>query len=136
MAPELAAAYVVGWIPSAIVTGLQVGLHRKKVKTPSYRLLQNNLQKVGLIWRESRSDIEPYSEGKEERDLHAYEKNLFLMGAGFLFLSWMGFLFNLIVLISVHSLAVSRKERKIFESDLTSKDLGVDEVRAILKECE
>ncbi len=80
MAPEMAAAYVIGWIPSASVTGLQIWLNRKKVRASDYRLLQENLRKVGLQWRESRSDLEPYYEGKEEHDLHSYEKNLLLMG--------------------------------------------------------
>lgn len=136
MAPEMAASYIIGWIPSAIVTGLQFQRHRKKVASPPYRLLQANLHKVDLIWRESRSDVEPFSEGKEDHDLKSYEKNLLLMGTFFLFLSWLGFFFNLLVLISVHSLAVSRKERKLFSSDLTVQDLTADQVRQILKECE
>ncbi|WP_374079085.1 hypothetical protein [Bdellovibrio bacteriovorus] len=136
MAPEMAAAYVVGWIPSAAITGLQIWLNRKKVKSAPYRQLQKNLQKVGLIWRESRSDMEPFREGKEEQDLKSYEKNILLMGTFFLFLSWVGFFFNLLVLISVHSLAVSRKERKLFSSDLTTQDLAVEPIQEILKECE
>ncbi|UXR64996.1 hypothetical protein EZJ49_01870 [Bdellovibrio bacteriovorus] len=134
MAPELAAAYVIGWIPSAGITGLHLWLHRKKIKSPAYRQLQNNLKKINLTWRESRSDIEPLYEGKEEADLKAYEKNIFLMGAFFLFLSWGGFIFNLIVLVSVHALAVSRKERWIMDSDLTRKDVSPEDVQAILKE--
>lgn len=134
MAPELAAAYVIGWIPSASVTGLHLWIHRKKVKAPAYRQLQNNLQKVGLYWRESRSDVEPFTEGAEAQNLKAYEKNILLMGTFFLFLSWGGFLFNLIVLISVHSLAISRKERALFESPLTTQDLPPEEVQKILKE--
>lgn len=134
MAPELAAAYVIGWIPSAGVTGLHLWLHRKKVQRPTYRKMQANLQKAGLLWRESRSDLEPYQEGKEDQDLKAYEKNLLLMGSFFLFLSWLGFFFNLLVLISVHSLAVSRKERFLFSSALTEQDLLVEQVQEILKE--
>lgn len=136
MAPELAAAYVIGWIPSAGVTGLQIWLNRKKVRAPGYRILQKNLQKIGFQWRESRSDIEPFHEGKEEHDLHSYEKNILLMGSFFLFLSWAGALMNLIVLISVHSLAVSRKERKLFASDLTVRDLPAEQVQDILKDCQ
>lgn len=134
MAPELAAAYVIGWIPSAGVTGLQIWLHRRKVQRPAYRKMQANLRKAGLLWRESRSDLEPFQEGKEDQDLKAYEKNLLLMGSFFLFLSWLGFFFNLLVLISVHSLAVSRKERFLFSSALTEQDLLVEQVQEILKE--
>lgn len=134
MAPELAAAYVIGWIPSASVTGLHLWLHRRKIRTPAYRQLQSNLQKAGLYWRESRSDIEPYSEGLEQQNLKEYEKNILLMGTFFLFLSWGGFLFNLIVLFSVHSLAISRKERSLFASTLTTLDLTPDQVRDYLKE--
>ncbi|NUN04685.1 MAG: hypothetical protein HUU57_02885 [Bdellovibrio sp.] len=136
MAPEMAASYIFGWIPSAIVTALHFKKHRQKVASAPYRQLQTNLQKVDLMWRESHSDLMPYSTGKETVDLRAYEKNLLLMGTFFLFLSWLGFFFNLLVLISVHSLAVSRKERKLFSSDLAGKDLTAQQVRAILKECE
>lgn len=134
MAPELAAAYVVGWVPSAAVTGLHIYLHRKKVRSSEYRFLQKNLQKMNLLWRESRAEIEPFSEGKEARDLAAYEKNLLLMGTFFLFLSWAGFVFNLIVLVSMHKLAISRKEQKIFASPLTRGELNVDDIETILKE--
>lgn len=134
MAPELAAAYVAGWIPSATVTGLQIWLHRKKVRSPAYRRMQENLRKVNMQWRESRSDLESYRDGKEAQDLAAYEKNLLLMGTFFLFLSWLGVFFNLLVLFSVHSLAVSRKERKLFSSDLTAQDLSASQIQEILKE--
>lgn len=134
MAPELAAAYVIGWIPCAAVTGLHIWLHRKKVRSPAYRQLQSNLQKAGLSWRESHAALEPHSENKETSDLKTYEKNILLMGTFFLFLSWGGFLFNLIVLFSVHSLTISRKERALFASPLTTQDLGSEEVREILKE--
>ncbi|WP_291515533.1 hypothetical protein [Bdellovibrio sp. ArHS] len=109
MAPSWLAAYVIGW-------------------------LQANLQKVGLLWRESNSDLEGFQEGKEAQALRGYEKNLLLMGSFFLFLSWLGFFFNLLVLISVHSWAVSRKERFLFSSALTEQDLLVEQVQEILKE--
>lgn len=134
MAPEMAVGYIVGWIPSAGVTALQIWLHRKKVKSAPYRLLQSNLQKAQLQWRESRACIEPFHEGKEESDLKAYEKNLLLMGGFFLFLSWMGFFFNLLVLVSVHSLAVSRLERSIFASRLTEKELSGEQVLEAVQE--
>lgn len=134
MAPELAAVYVSGWLPCAAVTGLQIWLHRRKTQTPAYRQLQNNLKKVDLYWRESRSDFEPWAQGKETKDLHSYEKNLLLMGAFFLFLSWGGLILNLIVLASVHSLAISRKEQRVMASDLTRQDLPVTEIQKTLKE--
>lgn len=134
MAPELAVAYVVGWVPSCFVTGLHFYSHRKKVRSESYQQLQRNLHKVGLSWREAHSNIEEFKEGKEDHDLRNYEKNLLLMGAAFFLLSWAGVIFNLIVFFSVHSWAVSRKERQIFSSDLTSKELSPDQVQGILKE--
>lgn len=134
MAPEMAVSYVVGWIPSAAVTGLHFYLHRKKVRSGPYQQLQKNLRKVNLIWRESRADIETFTEGKEERDLALYEKNLLLMGTFFFFLSWAGFVFNLIILVSMHKLAVSRKEQKIFASPLTQRDLEAKDIETILKE--
>jgi hypothetical protein len=56
------------------------------------------------------------------------------MGTFFFFLSWAGFIFNLIVLVSMHKLAVSRKEQRVFASPLTQKDLTVSEIEKVLKE--
>lgn len=134
MAPEMAAAYVVGLIPSASVTGLQIWFHRKKVTNIRYRRLQENLKKVGLVWREANSELEEYQPEKETQDLQRYEKDILLMGTFFLFLSWIGALFNTIILISVHFLAVSRKERKLFSSALAEKDLSIEQVQEILQE--
>jgi hypothetical protein len=136
MAPEMAVSYVIGWIPSAVTTGLQIWFHRKKVKSLAYQQLQNNLKKIDLMWSESTSDIEPFIEGKEEEALKSYEKSILLMGALFLLLSWLGFFFNLAVLLSVHFLAVSRREQKIFSSSLSIKDVDKMEVALILKETE
>lgn len=134
MAPELAIAYVVGWVPSTLVTGLHFWTHRKKVKSAPYLQLQSNLHKVGLSWREAHSEIEEFQEGKEKHDLANYEKNLLLMGAAFFLMSWAGVIFNLIVFFSVHSWAVSRKERSLFASELCTRDLSAIEVKNILQE--
>lgn len=135
MAPELAVAYVVGLIPSAMVTGIQLWFHRKKVRSGEYRQLQNNLKKVGLVWREAHSDFEEYQPEKESTDLKRFEKDILLMGTFFFFLSWLGAIFNTIVLISVHFLAVTHKERKIFASELSASDLPIEKIQTILQEC-
>lgn len=134
MAPEMAAAYIVGLVPSAAVTGMQIWFHRKKIKSIKYRLLQQNLKKVNLVWREAHSELEPYKPDKENQDLKKFEKDILLMGTLFFFLSWIGAFFNGIILFSVHVLAVSRKERKIFASALTQEDLLVEKIQDILRE--
>ncbi|MGZ3770355.1 MAG: hypothetical protein ACXVCP_03220 [Bdellovibrio sp.] len=132
----MAAAYIIGWIPSACVTGLQILTHRKKVRSTKYRQLQENLKKVNLVWREAHSELEAYETDKEFHDLKKFEKDIFLMGTFFFFLSWLGAFFNFVVFISIHFLALSNKERKIFSSELTERDLPVNNIEEILKDCQ
>lgn len=136
MAPEMAAFYIVGLVPSASVTGLQIWFHKKKVRGLGYRQLQENLKKVGLQWREAHSELEEYQPEKETHDLKRFERDILLMGAFFLFLSWIGAFFNALILISMHYLAISRKERKLFSTILTKEDLASEKIQEILKECQ
>ena len=108
MAPELAAGYVIGWIPSLAVTGLHFWLHKKKEESPAVKQLQKNLSSVQKYWSESQGHILELSENSLKNDKDMVHKSLWIMGALFFFLSWLGFLFNLLILISVHSLAISR----------------------------
>lgn len=57
MAPELAAAYVIGWIPSAGLSVLQVYLYERKIKKAEARQLQANLKKVNSYWAESQGKV-------------------------------------------------------------------------------
>lgn len=129
MAPELAAAYVVGWIPSLAVTGLHFWLHERKRKSKSVVQLQKNLSQIDKYWCESQGRVLDLTEQVITHDRDSSKKTILISGALFFFLSWLGFFLNLVILISIHYLAVSRLEKEIFSSDLASRDLTPDEVK-------
>jgi hypothetical protein len=75
-------------------------------------------------------------ETSETKDNEAFKTSLYIMGSLFAFMSWVGFMFNMIVLASTRKLAISRFEQKIFSSDLCTKNLSPAEIETILKDCE
>jgi hypothetical protein len=136
MAPEMAAGYIVGVIPSLCVTGLHYRLHKRKIHKPAFRQLQDNLSQTGQFWSDTQSRVLSLSESSEEQDQAAFMKSLKIMGFLFALLSWAGFIFNSIILLSIHKLAVSRLEQKVFSSELCQRKLAPSEVENILKEVE
>jgi hypothetical protein len=136
MAPEMAVGYVIGVIPSLTATAVHFWLHKKKLKSPAFQQLQTNLASIHKFWSESQSRIVTLEDSSSEKDQHAFKKSLAIMGTLFAFLSWMGLIFNIIVLWSVHSLAVTRLEQKVFSSDLSKKSLSPSETQALVTEIE
>ena len=92
MAPEMAAGYVVGVIPSLCVTGLHYWLHKRKTLSPAFRQLQNNLAQVGKLWSDTQSRVMLLSESSEAQEEAAFIKSLKIMGFLLMFLSWVGFI--------------------------------------------
>lgn len=136
MAPEMAASYIVGIFPSLATTGAHYWFHKKKTTSPAFQQLQKNLATVQKYWCESQSRILPLEETSLEKDQEAFKTSLYVMGSLFAFMSWAGFMFNMIVLASTRKLAISRFEQKIFASDLCTKNLSAHEIAEILKDCE
>jgi hypothetical protein len=136
MAPEMAASYIVGIFPSLATTGAHYWFHQKKTNSPAFQQLQKNLATVQKYWCESQSRILPLEETSETKDNEAFKTSLYIMGSLFAFMSWVGFMFNMIVLASTRKLAISRFEQKIFSSDLCTKNLSPAEIETILKDCE
>ncbi|WP_413294586.1 hypothetical protein ACLSU7_05675 [Bdellovibrio sp. HCB185ZH] len=136
MAPEMAAGYIVGIVPSLATTGAHYWFHQKKTKSSAFQQLQKNLATVQKYWCESQSRILPLEENSQAKDHEAFKTSLYIMGSLFAFLSWVGFMFNMIVLASTRKLAISRFEQKIFASELCTKTLTAAEIEAILKDCE
>ena len=133
MAPEMAAGYIIGWIPSLSITGLHYWLHKKKIESVNYKQLQKNLSTVNKFWSETQGQLSELGEDSILEDKYQFRKSLLIMGTFFFFMSWVGFFFNLLILFSIHFWAISRKEKKVFESLLCQKDLPQEEVNSILK---
>ncbi len=134
MAPELAVSYVVGWIPSLAVTALQYRYHKKRIQSPAFQQLQKNLAQVETYWSETQSGFLPLHPDSFQKDQESFKRSLWIMGAIFFFMSWLGFIFNLIVLLSIRWMAVPRLERKVFASTLCEKQLPHKEVLEQLQE--
>lgn len=96
--------------------------------------LQENLGKVALFWAESESSIQPCTQQSWPLDQAKYRRSVLVLGTICFFLSWLGFAAQMIVMLSVRYLAVSRIEQKVFSSTLVTKDLAVDEVSKLVSE--
>lgn len=134
MAPEMAAAYVAGLIPSTLVAGAHLLLFRQKVRTPTWSQIQKNLNKVGMYWSESAAAVRTLADGAPETDITAYMRGLRLLGLACIVLSWAGMFFHLIILLSLRYLAVPRIETAVLESSLAQRDLTSAEVMDALAE--
>ena len=79
----------------------------------------------------------PENSSVEETKMKDHSKatrSAFIFGTCMIFLSWVGFVFFIIYIFSVHKLAKSRFEKKIFESDLVKNKLSIPEVQKTLAE--
>lgn len=133
MAPELAAAYIVGWIPSLTLTGVHFHLNRKKVQSTASQTLQKNLRQVGLYWNETNAAVQEFREGLPDKDYAASKRSILMFGLFSFFTSWIGFFFHLIILLSVQTLAVSRLEKALFVA-LSTREMTVSETQAALQD--
>lgn len=136
MAPEMAASYIVGIIPSLATTGAHYWFHQKKTKSSAFQQLQKNLATVQKYWCESQSRVLPLETDSAIKDQEAFKTSLYIMGSLFAFMSWVGFMFNVIVLASTRKLAITRFEQKVFASELCTKNLSPAEIESMLKEFE
>jgi hypothetical protein len=129
--PELALGYGIGFIATLCLVGLHVFLQTQKQKSRPMRQVQANLKKIGLFWSETESSIKNDEAGGEKHDAQKSVKSVLLSGTWFVFLSWLGFFLQLIVMISLRYLAVKRLEVRLFESELAEKDLSAEKSREI-----
>jgi hypothetical protein len=132
--PELAAGYLVGFLLTAGLVALHVFLQIRKQKSSAMRMLQNNLKKNDLFWCDSESSIQEYRPHAEKIDLQRSIKSILISGVAFMFFSWLGFVMQIILMMSVRYLAVKRIETKLFESELAEKELNPEKSREIIKE--
>jgi hypothetical protein len=119
---------------SAIVTRFGYYLTYKKLTSQSLSNLNTNLKKIHLFWSNSSSDFTPLTEGAVEADAKKALRTSLLVG--FLGVaSVVGFILLFLVVISVHFLARSRKERATFRSALTDDtSLSAQEVEALVQD--
>ncbi len=141
MAPELGAAYLVGFLPNFGLTGLHLWLARRRQQSPATQNLQNNLASVNLTWNETKAELQalPLNATKEQlaekqaHDLEQYNRTALIFGALCAGLSWLGFFFQLLMMASLRFLANPRSEKFLRSSRLcTRADLPTKDVLEIL----
>lgn len=134
MLPELAVSYVAGATASASLSGLHIFLFKRKTKTKEFQQLQNNLSQCDLFWSETESNVKSGNFKSLQKDYSQYIKSVLLSGALFMALTWLGFFLQLLMMISIRYLAVSRREQQIFSSDLVTKVQSKDQVLRTIDE--
>jgi len=130
--PELAAAYAIGFLMTLCLVGLHIYLQSRKQKSASMRQVQANLKKINSFWSETESQINEYVAGAEKKDAEKSIRSILISGIGLAFLSWLGFLFQFVLMLSLRYLAVKRIEIRLFESELAEKDLDAAKSREIV----
>lgn len=131
--PELAVVYLVGFLITAGLVALHIFLQIQKQKSTEMRFIQSNLKKINLFWSDCDANIKEFQIGAEEKDLDKSIKSILLSGVGFTFLSWLGFLFQLVVMMSLRYLAVKRLERNLFSSELSENEVSNEKTREIVQ---
>lgn len=126
------------WIISLILSLLTVGfgffLTYKKLNSMQLRKLNENLGLADLFWSNSLADFATLTENSIQKDAaKTLQSSLWMALLGLASLP--GFIFLLILVISVHTLARSRKERATFESVLAQRvGFSKEEVLKVVEE--
>lgn len=119
---------------SMIVVGVNFNWTRKKLQSRKLKILNANLEKIGMFWSNSQGDFATLTGESIQADAKKTQRvNMFM---AFLSLwSVIGFLLLLVVVTSLHLLARSRKEVATFQSALVENtDLTDTQVEKLVRE--
>ena len=116
--PELAAAYFVGLFACLSLTILYVFLRSRRRQSTPANTLQMNLKKADLFWSDSRDSVVSWDKAANDAETKKSQKAIGLTGTMLSLLSWVGFLFLMIIMLSERFFARSRRERRLFSSEL------------------
>lgn len=127
--PELAAFYSVGVLCSFIATLFfaitEMGFYRRS----DYLILQSNLNQVGKRWSQLSGRVELLSESvTDEEEKQKVQTTFILFGFAAVVLSWLGFIFLVLIWVSIKKFLNNRLEEALFSSELASKELGLTQV--------
>ncbi len=123
--PEIAIAGFVGAIVVFICVNIYMYWTHRNFRSGKIFILQNNLFLADKYWSLEKSNIIPVMPGESLKALRKVDyrqamRSFFIFGTFLIFLSWFGLIFFIIYLFSVHKLAKSRLEVKLFASELVS----------------
>ena len=134
MLPEMAVSYSIGLLPNLGATGLHLYLHRRKMLSPGMKQLRHNLSQIHCYWNDSKNRIENLRKNSFQEDLWAYQKGVFIFGALCFFMSWLGFFIQVMIMVSLRYIVISRFEQEIFSSELAAKSLATNEITSFLED--
>lgn len=123
------------WLGSFLLSVLVVGMNfyvtRERLQSERLKILNFNLSKIDTFWSSSLANFSSLAPGAIENDANKTLRNTLFMG--FLGLgSLPGFIFLVILVLSLHILARSRKEIATFRSVLAiDKTLDRSEVETL-----
>lgn len=133
--PELAAAYTVGFLSSLLLTTVFYLLWSRYQQRTEALTLYENLKTVDVYWSDREDRLKAWSEVDFEVDQKKAARSLIATSVGLSFLSWVGFAFILLLMLSYRFLARSRFEKRLFASDLATRArMPRNEVESVLKE--
>jgi hypothetical protein len=131
--PELAAIYALGILFSAAITGIQLLWWRRHRSSIGMARLNENLAKVGFFWSDHADALQALKPGHEEAERVALSRSVLISGFVLGFLSWIGVLFSIVLIVSMRFFVRSKLERSLMTSPLTL-DTGYspDQVQKII----
>lgn len=138
--PEIAAIWLVGALVVFIAVNINLYFVHRKFASLKISTLNHNLSLVKQYWSMERGQLIQISENQNSKDLKSKDhskttRSAFIFGTFMIFLSWVGLIFFMIYIFSVHKLAKSRLEKKIFASKLVeTKFTQEQEVHSLLTE--
>lgn len=125
------------WIISMALSLISVGINfylvQKKLESKKLEILNLNLEKINLYWSNTTEDFLPLEAEGIKRDKQKTLRNallLSLFGLG----SLPGFILLVVVILSIHFLAPSRKTKATFSSPLAFENLSAAEVESFVKD--
>lgn len=121
--PELVALFSVGALLSLITGSLFAFLQMARYRSAAYQFVQGNLAKIGLRWNELEGGPGPYDDGLNRRELRRARTTYTVFTLIAVLLSWLGFVFLLLMWVSLRKLVKSRLESELFASELARGDL-------------
>jgi hypothetical protein len=135
--PELAAVYFVGLVACLALTILYVFLRKRRRQTRAAETVQTNLRKADFYWSDSRDAVVKWNPEANELEATKSQKAIALTGSVLALLSWAGVFFLLIIMLSERFLARSRRERRLFGSQIAKNpSLSREQVLAELDQLE
>lgn len=120
--PEIVVIGTIGAAVVFILVNINLFYVHRSFRSAKFLTLNHNLLLVGQYWSQEQGRMISLKEHTQEeliaKDHQKSTRSAFLFGTFMIFLSWMGLLFFTIYVLSVHKLAKSRFEIRLFQSDL------------------